>query len=367
MKRNLFTVAAGLLIGFGASAQDVNLYEYGDGWSVIDSTVSHKVMTGFTKANGLTSLEGGVVDTDGDAGSYDVSWNSNDEVVRIDYTKLSEADHYQSVNFMFIEWNDCGDATRTEKHASYTTTTDIASVVEQEAEAMVAKGNIVDFSDPGNAYISLQYRTPGYSGAFNMRFDLRDISGRTTNGTNSNIMSDSFEGTEEWTNLLFSWEGNSDWLPTNYTTAEVDNNGKIVMYDQYSGDWFGTTNPWSATEGKPLASDKIVGFLVTLFDGPSNGTMGNNISIEFRDIVLGNKELETPFVWESVDSPNGFKTVNGAELQVVNGVVYSAGQIVVTSITGQVVAVANGEFNTNSLTNGIYLIKAAEGTAKIVK
>ena len=56
-----------------------------------------------------------------------------------------------------------------------------------------------------------------------------------------------------------------------------------------------------------------------------------------------------------------------AEVAIENGVVYSAGSIVVYNVAGQVVATANQEFNVNALEAGVYFISTAEGTAKIVK
>lgn len=60
-------------------------------------------------------------------------------------------------------------------------------------------------------------------------------------------------------------------------------------------------------------------------------------------------------------------TINAAAFAVENGVVTSAGQIVVYNVAGQVVATASQSFNVSSLSNGVYFITAQEGTIKFVK
>ena len=47
--------------------------------------------------------------------------------------------------------------------------------------------------------------------------------------------------------------------------------------------------------------------------------------------------------------------------------VYSAGQITVYNVAGQIVATASQEFNVNTLAAGAYFIVAEEGTIKFVK
>lgn len=55
------------------------------------------------------------------------------------------------------------------------------------------------------------------------------------------------------------------------------------------------------------------------------------------------------------------------DVQIANGVVYSAGKIAVYNLAGAKVAEANGELNMAALQAGVYVIQTAEGTAKYVK
>lgn len=59
--------------------------------------------------------------------------------------------------------------------------------------------------------------------------------------------------------------------------------------------------------------------------------------------------------------------VTASEFAVVDGMVYSAGEIVVYNVAGKVVATASQVFNVDSLTAGVYFISAQEGTIKFVK
>ena len=59
--------------------------------------------------------------------------------------------------------------------------------------------------------------------------------------------------------------------------------------------------------------------------------------------------------------------VAAADFAIEGGMVYSAGQITVYNVAGQVVATASQEFNVNTLVAGVYFIVAEEGTIKFVK
>lgn len=63
----------------------------------------------------------------------------------------------------------------------------------------------------------------------------------------------------------------------------------------------------------------------------------------------------------------GVNDVNASAFAVENGVVTSAGQIVVYNVAGQVVATASQSFEVSSLSEGVYFITAQEGTIKFVK
>jgi len=330
MKKILLSIGAGLLIGFGTMAQTPQLVER-DGWSVLDATTNHQVITGFTKANGLTNIYAG----NSNAGSYNVTWNGAGDVMRIDYTHKSSAyPNWETVNLNLLQLDDSGDANRTEQFYSYTTPAAPGTKIVQAAKAMTARGNIIDFSNPNNAYISFQYRTPGYSGNFNMSFELCDILGRYSNGYSSSINADNFMGTETWRYVLLSWNGLNDMYPdfaAEYD-AQLDKDGKILMTDMFSGFWGSPKypNPW-IFEAKPLVSDKIAEIVIRLFTGDANKTMGRNISIEFKNLTVGNPEA-TPFIWRGGENLEVLS--NDISLGVVNVEKISSSSTKLTAIAG---------------------------------
>ena len=63
----------------------------------------------------------------------------------------------------------------------------------------------------------------------------------------------------------------------------------------------------------------------------------------------------------------GVNDIANNDFAVENGVVTSAGQIVVYNVAGQVVATASQSFEVSSLSKGVYFITAQEGTIKFVK
>ena len=56
-----------------------------------------------------------------------------------------------------------------------------------------------------------------------------------------------------------------------------------------------------------------------------------------------------------------------SDFAVVGGMIYSAGEITVYNVAGQVVATASQAFNVNTLNAGAYFIVAEEGTIKFIK
>lgn len=87
--------------------------------------------------------------------------------------------------------------------------------------------------------------------------------------------------------------------------------------------------------------------------------------VQATNLYFSNATIKT---WVS-ETPK-YSTVAVEEVSAVaieNGVVYSAGQIVVYNAAGQVVATASQEFAIASLEAGVYFVATAEGTAKIVK
>ena len=373
MKRNLFTIAAGLLIGFGAAAQGPNLTER-EGWAVVDSTTSHDAIIGLTEANGFAAMNGAV--DEGWTKQYSVSWGAGGTEMIVNFTKNDNIPDWDGNNWDNITLNmqefdgGEGDVLKS-KFAKFDTIGD--GVSKTRADAMIQRGHVVDFSDPTNAYISFEYKLTSGLPEVTLQFDLRDILGRSSNANEtagvSRVVGDVLP-TSEWKPMILAWDPNAvTFHLTTPLPAETDEEtGDLMLFDRYSPKFMDFKNPWTnKVPGALLATDKITALMIAIFPD-ATASQGDKATLTIKNLKIGKADADT---WERVMEPcvdcTGIKIVEGCELDVKNGVVYSAGTIVVTSVTGQVVATANGEFNTNSLKGGIYLIKTACGTAKIVK
>ena len=94
-----------------------------------------------------------------------------------------------------------------------------------------------------------------------------------------------------------------------------------------------------------------------------SGTKGQVSDIYIKDLTVGNlitRDNATEFT--------AIPTVDAkSEIEISNGVVYSAGSIVVFDILGQKVKSGKEELNISDLPSGFYFIQTAEGTTKFVK
>ncbi|MDR2963548.1 MAG: hypothetical protein LBU90_07980 [Bacteroidales bacterium] len=372
MKRNLFTIGAALLFGFGAMAQatipdgvtKVTSGVSGDNFSVLDASESvatiqiTDALDGFDFSQG--SWQGNIY-----GGS---SFSGSTLTLQYDGSKFNAGvtDNWSGVSTQFIGWSDEAGEDGTGPvmiDKFYSTQEGQTGDAVYSEKPMVVRGTSVDLSNPSNAYMEFDYTLTSNQGQVVFQLDLRDILGRVANTNETDKISrivGSLTPTSTPVHAIITWDPDaSDYdltVPTSEdfpATTVVDN--KLVLTDSYSPKFFDVTNPWeSVNAGATMRSDRIIGFDIALF--PDKTGLTATATMVMTNIKLGGKPASS-----------AIKTVNGAELQVVNGVVYSAGQIVVTSITGQVVAVANASFDTNTLKGGVYVIKAAEGSAKIVK
>ncbi|MCL2327354.1 MAG: hypothetical protein FWC39_02445 [Bacteroidetes bacterium] len=375
MKRNLFTIAAGLLIGFGATAQatlpdGTQLVERGS-WAVVDGSEVQTVPFIFTPDDvSITGISGGAA-WQGEiyAGT---EWNTAGTELTMKLTGNNfnnDNPNWSSIVLEFLKWDeqndDNGVATLTDKFYSYLDKAD-AGTKKYNAAPMIVSGKTVDFSDPRKAYIMFEYKLTASLPVVDIQFDLIDVLDRRANANEPLSDNDShvsrvtgaISPATEWTSFIAAWDPEPiDYDVTTPLPADL-NGGKLVLFDRYSPEWHGKASfPIQGPNDRELAVNRLCGVAVALMPDASKAELaGVTATLVVKNFRMG----ETPVV-------DGFKTVKGDELQVVNGVVFSAGQIVVTSITGQVVAVANGQFDTKTLKGGVYVIKAAEGTAKIVK
>lgn len=363
MKRNLFTIAAGLLIGFGATAQGVKLCER-EGWAVVDSTKSNQSINVFDI---VTAADPGC----NWSKQYTINWSEDGKELVIGFTKGENTDqegnNWDNVKLMTQEFDgaDDGDGkpTLTSKFAKITTACGGASIAQEKP--MIQRGNVVDFSNPENAYVTFWYKLESSNPSVKLQFDLVDILGRASNANETDGVSrvtGFVDPTDEWKTMICAWNpepGDYDlWTDKDVAANLID--GKLALYDRYSPDFLEVKNPCvDAVPGSLLATDKITGIMIAIFPDITC-EVGDKAKLTIRQLKIGG------------NTPNpcpdcvGIKTIEGGEVTIINGVVYSAA-IVVTSIAGQVVATAQKEFDTKSLKGGIYVIKTAEGTVKFVK
>lgn len=384
MKRNLFTVAAGLLIGFGAVAQvdlpeGTSLVTRGL-WSVLDASENGKAIMltndliggGFEYDTWQGDIYGGTV------------WSADGTELTMKFNgsgiPAGDALNWSSVVLNFQTWDgqtEDEDPSNdlTDKFYSYnaqrqdTLTEPLEKFTEKP---MITRGYTVDFSNPTNAYLSFDYELEASEAAVSVQFDLIDILGRRANSSAQRPLSRAVGTISTGSGkITVTWD--PDAADYDITAAaetdedgqiypELSEDGKLELFCKYSPDYHGIGNPAEGLDplenrgDAEIAVERICGVAIAIYPDESQST--NTATLKISNIKLGAGAVLTP---------SGFKTAEGAELEVIGGVVYSAGKIVVTSITGQVVAIANGEFDTKSLKAGVYLIKAAEGTAKIVK
>ncbi|MFW5851668.1 MAG: T9SS type A sorting domain-containing protein, partial [Bacteroidota bacterium] len=167
-------------------------------------------------------------------------------------------------------------------------------------------------------------------------------------------------GGEDYVTITYSWGGNS------LADAAVD---KII--DTYTGSWWGVELMYSddanpelrggSNNPVPMDTAHIVALSLTI-DDAGDGAPDEEKVLWIKDVQIG--AADSPTVYEAWV---GFETVDGSELEVVDGVVFSEGTITVMTVTGQVVATADGELDLSSVPAGVYVIVTPEGTAKLVK
>lgn len=336
MKKGLLTIAAGLLISASVSAQMT--------WGIDDSTTVVNSLTGFIPANGFDSDPLVKNVDDGWASQYTHSWTgANNDIIKIVFTQ-NQSPQYDAVAFNTIQWN-------SESGSQFKFTKNSSGVDTAHA---VAYGQAVDFTAAGNASVSFDYQT---SAAFYLRVDMGDNAGKTTNtqGLGLDLLATAaLDITDEakWQTLTFSWDGD------NAATKFVDG-----MSDSYSPKWWDVP---AAGQPADLEKSRIIKMAMTFNDGAHGSNVAPVSTTDFylRNLVWGTAPSPATFaLW----SKTNISSISGAELKVVDGVIYSAGTISVSSVSGQKLASAQGQLSIDALPAGVLIITTAEGTAKIVK
>lgn len=347
MKKILLTIATGVLFGSISMAQyDPTL------WVVETNDDFHKVdvLKGITDANGVVT---------GGASAYTTTWNGEVLESVINWTPTPNSlKNYNDFSLTFIKWLGTGtDGAMTNKYFTKDT-----SGVDQAHD--IAFGYAVDMTDEDNRYVFMEVQA---SAALTLRLDLGDIAGKLSNASSPNASIAQTTDNAVWTPVIFSWSDDSEGLGADAKATEIA--------DQYTDAWWniGSTNDYTSSKVSylrggaqtkvPMDVDKIVKLAFTI---DNESTVATNKTLKVKNIYVGNKEIATK-VQVDLDIKNDIETVSGAALEVVDGVIYSAGAITVTNIAGQVVKVADSTLEISSLPAGVLIITAAEGTAKIVK
>ena len=167
-------------------------------------------------------------------------------------------------------------------------------------------------------------------------------------------------------------EDNITTLMYSLVDASADAQPKAYFSDVVEGGF--------ATFASNIAKDSVFSFEFSL---PVSSTYVKGATSDYQNVFLAQDQADILNLYMSnvvvnvsvgdtklYGDPNpgtAVNTINAAAFAVENGVVTSAGQIVVYNVAGQVVATASQSFNVSSLSNGVYFITAQEGTIKFVK
>lgn len=340
MKKGLLSITAGLLISLCASAQyDAAL------WTVQDSTENVQSLTGLNPSHGFDGT-GGAITLAGSC--YAKSWVG--DALKIDFTNTADLvanGQWSDFSFGFIQWEQI---TGSNGYKFMKDTTGADRVND------IARAWTVDFSDPANATVTLKVQA---SAALILRADVGDIAGKSSNGASPRLPVAATAGgcdpadAAKWAEISYSWGGDAT------ASMAVD-----IMQDWYSGDWWTVRNVSFKDAHNSLDSSKIAKFALTIDDG-TTGTVGTK-TLYVKDVVIGAAASPSQYaIW--VAPGTDITPISGAELKVVDGVIYSAGTITVSNAIGQVISSVQGQLSIASLPAGVYTISAAEGTAKIVK
>ncbi|MFO7868462.1 MAG: T9SS type A sorting domain-containing protein [Bacteroidales bacterium] len=331
MRKGLLSIAAGLVISAGASAQ----YNP-DLWVVTDETQNVQSLTGFTPDNGYSLDRIG-----GDEATYTTSFDDEGNL-QVEFTNVAKKGaQYSDFRMGWYQW---------ELDIEQKFETDTAG---DPIDSDIMRGFTVDFKDDANREIELEVKADN---DLTLRADLIDIAGKTSNQASpkANVVGDG-----EWQWVAYSWGGSPE------ISASVE-----VIEDTYTGDWWNVKKIGEEGEDNylrggsnntvPMDTSHIIG-VAFVVDDAGDGEPDDEKTLWIRNMKVGAADNPTTYeMW--VDVP----TVDGDELEVKDGIVYSAGTISVMNVTGQEVASAEGELDISTIPAGVYIIVTPEGTAKVV-
>ncbi len=163
------------------------------------------------------------------------------------------------------------------------------------------------------------------------------------------------------TTLMYSLvDQSSDAQPTSYFSDVAEGGFATFASNIEAGSTFSYefSIPVSSTYVKGTNPDYINAFLA---QDPAKA-----LNLYLSGVTV-NVTVSDTKLYADPNPGTGVNDVNASAFAVENGVVTSAGQIVVYNVAGQVVATASESFEVSSLSEGVYFITAQEGTIKFVK
>ncbi|MCQ2604942.1 MAG: hypothetical protein MJ204_00170 [Bacteroidales bacterium] len=170
-----------------------------------------------------------------------------------------------------------------------------------------------------------------------------------------------------WTGQGWAWWGTGlDITDYKSITLEFEaTDGKVQLWAQQLPD--GVTDESDLLSGKAIAEVGETSVTLNFYDdifSPAEKGMIGQICVQTEN--AGILKLKAVYLTYESDEETAVAEVS-KNVQIANGVVYSAGKIAVYNLAGAKVAEANGELNMAALQAGVYVIQTAEGTAKYVK
>ncbi len=371
------TIIASLFFAMGLSAQQTSMptnywteyesnYElYDSWWEVDDQTTNVQGLRGLTPGNGLIM--------EPDAAYKITSEGADNEIIHINYVKTKD---YEKFGLSWLNWAYSACSNDNWQLVNPLTGENWA---EGENCHRTAKGYSVDFSDPANRIVSFKYQLKS-DDIVKLRVDLWDIKGRKTTKSGY-ICTDELEKVS-----IVSVTNEKQWQDfTIIYTDEFNEAAYSELEEEFDNGYFYGTTPGPLADGNNswwnglqlttpqsslsllLDSTRIIG--LEMYINCDVTTKGQEADLYIKDLTVGNvltRNTEPGAIVDYVATAIETLDSNG-ELELVNGVVYSAGKIVVLDMLGQKVKSAKEQLDINDLPAGIYFIQAEEGTAKIVK
>ncbi len=388
--RKVFLCIASLCLGFGAFAQDNEAeaalaamgstaywnnwktdYELWDSyWEVDDQTTNVQVLKGLSPANGIEVEESSIYPSN----SYKITYDGDILIAENNRTAQNvNQTTYQKFGIRWQYWDgECENYQKVNPITGQKWTNDCHKV---------AKGYSVDFSEPANRLVRFQYQLVSTVEDPSIRVDLWDIKGRKSSVSDGSTIVSHIKTIVETNNTYLPNDEDSwHWFEGAFCDEGEDELSE--GFDTYSwtiGDicdqayWWNGVNFSINGEGYQAPADvklkldlkHIIGLEFYINDEEKE--YGKS-TLYIKNLIIGNDITRNTEAGQQTEfKPLAAPTIQAAEVEIVEGVVYSKGNIVVTNILGQTVKSGSKQLNITNLPEGIYFIQTQEGTVKFAK